>query len=157
MQLLEGVHQGRGQEWAVKWLNNIEHRVSTERWVEWLRRFGDRLLGSPAANNELAARMVQLGDLRIGQVGDVAYETGMRLLTRNPVEPIWEYGGPDAEPPTPVNEEGELKTVTLDELLVMLHQDESLRQMIAQQLGIETDDPEVIIEALINQFNAANQ
>ncbi|WP_414549411.1 hypothetical protein [Anabaena sp. CCY 0017] len=173
-ELLEGVHQARGQDWAQKWLHNIENRVSTERWVEWLRRFGERLLASPTPNNELAARLVQLGDLRVGEVGDVAYEIGMQLLTRNQGEPIWEYDGPDAVHTTlpsqddyPVEEEinqeanspndEATQTVTLDELLVMLQQDQSLRQQIAQQLAIETDDPQIIIQELINQYHAPSQ
>jgi hypothetical protein len=171
-QLLEGVHQARGQAWAQKWLDNIEHRVSTERWIEWLQRFGDRLLASPSPNNELASRMVQLGELDVGEVGDVAYDIGMQLLTRNSGEPIWEYDGPDAEPANfleseqtandqeevlAVDElpEGEFQTITLDQLLVLLEQDENLRNQIAQQLGTETDDPQMIIQALINQYHAA--
>ncbi|MBW4644047.1 MAG: hypothetical protein KME23_13845 [Goleter apudmare HA4340-LM2] len=172
-ELLEGVHQARGQAWAQKWLHNIEHRISTERWVEWLRRLGEKLLASPAPNNELAARLVQLGDLGVGEVGDVAYEIGMQLLTRNQGEPIWEYAGPDAvstnflpqesdsasqethsEESSP---EGEYQTVSLEELFVMLQQDENLCQQMAQQLALDTNDPEVIVQALINQFYAANE
>lgn len=95
-QLLLGVQQSRGKEWAQKWLKNIEHRVTTERWVEWLRRFGERLLASPAPNNQLAGQLVQLGELGIGEVGDVAYDIGMLVLSKIPGEPIWEYDGPDA-------------------------------------------------------------
>jgi hypothetical protein len=207
-ELLEGVHQARGQAWALKWLHNIEHRISTERWLEWLRHFSEKLLASSSPNNELASRMVDLGELEVGEVGDAAYDIGMQLLTRNVSEPVWEYEGPDAintTPPTeqttsarPVAEletlpknklptdpvpaveletppeeelqtdpvpaveletppEEELQTVTLDELFVMLQQDETLRQQISQQLGIETDDPQLIVEELFNQFQAANQ
>ncbi|MEC4811762.1 MAG: hypothetical protein SAK29_00510 [Scytonema sp. PMC 1069.18] len=170
-QLLEGVHQAKGQAWAQKWLDNIEHRVSTERWLEWLQRFGDRLLSSASPNNELASRMVQLGELDVGEVGDIAYDIGMQLLTRNSGEPIWEYDGPDAEPTNfsesthtagdqgevlAVDElpEGEFQTITLDQLLVLLEQDENLRNQVAQQLGTQTDDPQMIIQALIEQYNA---
>ncbi len=172
-ELLEGVHQVRGQAWAQKWLDKIEHRVPTEHWIEWLRRFGEKLLASSAPNNELAMRLVQLGDLGVGDVGDVAYEIGMQLLTRNQGEPIWEYAGPDGISATPVLEDGysvteetdvteitpedEQQTITLEELFVMLQQDENLCQQMAQQLALETDDPEAIIQALINQFYAANQ
>ena len=212
-ELLEGVHQARGQAWALKWLHNIEHRISTERWLEWLQRFSEKLLASPAPNNELASRMVDLGELEVGEVGDAAYDIGMRLLTRNVSEPVWEYEGPDAvksrdaitlvsTPPEQTNKaaeleilpkkelstnpapaaeleilpkkelptdpahaiaeletvpEEELQTVTLDELFVMLQQDEGLRQQISQQLGIETDDPQLIVQELFNQFQAANQ
>ena len=171
-ELLQGVHQARGEVWAQKWLHNIEHRISTEDWVEWLKRFGDRLLASPAPNNEIAARLVQLGELSIGEIGDVAYSIGMQLLTRNQGEPVWEYEGPDAfstissEPTAPISEsvdtpenppEGEYQTVTLEELFVMLQQDENLRQQIAQQLAIETDDPEVLVQALVNQLYPAGE
>ena len=174
-ELLEGVHQARGQAWALKWLKNIENRVSTERWIDWLDSFGDKLLASPTPNNELASRMVQLGELEIGDVGDLAYDIGMELLTRNQSDPIFEYEGPDSDANTSpmtqkssqtleikkeeINEEnlpeGEYQTVSLEELYEMIKQDENLRQMIAQQLGVKTDDPEVIMQKLINQYYEA--
>lgn len=172
-ELLQGVHQARGEAWARKWLHNVEHRIPTERWVEWLGRFGDRLLASPTPNNEMAARLVQLGELGIGEVGDVAYSIGMQLLTRNQGEPIWEYEGPDVvsttlplEPTALVSEsadppenlpEGEYQTVTLEELFVMLQEDENLRKQIAQQLAVETDDPQVLVQELISQLYPAGQ
>lgn len=172
-ELLEGVHQARGQAWALKWLHNIEERVPIERWKEWLRRFGERLLASPTPNNELAYRMVQLGELEVGEVGDEAHNIGMQLLTRNQSEPIWEYDGPDFELKTtaPPNisdrqlesatqlstPEGEFQSISLEQLFVMLQQDENLRLEVAQQLGIETKDPEVIVQALLNQFYTDNQ
>ncbi|WGV28701.1 hypothetical protein [Halotia branconii] len=185
-ELLEGVHQARGQAWAQKWLHNIEHRVSSDRWIEWLQRFGERLIASPTPNNELAARLVQLGELGIGEVGNTAYDIGMQVLRRNQSEPIWEYEGPDAVSETYLPEEnylpqenyllqnelnqqenipaveesfpaeGEYQTVSLEQLFVMLQQDENLRQQVAQQLAIETDDPQVIVQELINQY-AANE
>lgn len=175
-ELLEGVHQARGQAWAIKWLHNIEHRIPTERWIEWLGLLGERLLASPTPNNELAARLVQLGELGVGEVGDVAYDIGMQLLTRNQGgEPIWEYAGPDAfsesspqesdsvasaadttDTADNLSDEG-YQTVTLEQLFVMMQQDETLCQQVAQQLGLETNDPQVIIQALINQYHAANQ
>ncbi|MDJ0734282.1 MAG: hypothetical protein QNJ47_09445 [Nostocaceae cyanobacterium] len=186
-ELLEGVHQGREQTWALKWLHNLENRVTTARWVEWLNNFGQRLLASTTPNNELASRMVALGELNIGEVGDVAYDIGMQLLTRNQGEAIWEYEGPDASatqqlagetfpedlrpqqesiiPGAQENlqeegeggEEEEFQTITLDELSIMLEQDSNLRQLMAQQLGIETDDPQVIIQALVTQLEADGQ
>ena len=173
-ELLEGVHQARGQAWTQKWLHNIEHRVSEERWVEWLKKFGEKLLDAPTPNNELASRLVQLGELGVGDISSLAYDVGMRLLTRNQqVEPILEYSGPDAaientttrpeENMLPegqpeqgaTDSEGEYETITLEELMNLMQQDVNLRSQIAQQLGIETDDPEEIIKALINQHHAA--
>lgn len=175
-ELLEGVHQARGEAWAQKWLDNIEHRVPQQRWVEWLKKFGDKLYAAPTPNNELASRLVQLGELGVGEVSNVAYDLGMRLLTRNQVEPIWEYEGPDAEVESAAavdeesmaqaaqaqqaeqdegDAEGEYQTITLEELMDLMQDDGNLRAQIAQQLGIETDDPEVIVQALVNQYNAA--
>ncbi|WP_244141900.1 hypothetical protein [aff. Roholtiella sp. LEGE 12411] len=171
-ELLQGVHQARGQAWALKWLHNIEHRIPTERWIEWLRRFGERLLASPTPNNEIAARLVQLGELGVGEIGDVAYDIGMQMLTRNQGEPIWEYEEPDTLSMMPSEEtsptlieldatenlsEEEYQSVTIEELFVMLQQDKNLCQQMAQQLAIETDDPQIIVDALLNQFYAASQ
>ncbi|TAF10154.1 MAG: hypothetical protein EAZ77_03830 [Nostocales cyanobacterium] len=159
-ELLTGIHQARGQAWAQKWLHKLEYRVSTQRWLDWLNQFGDRLLASKKPNNELAARLVQLGELGVGEVGDLAYQIGMQLLTRTQGEPIWEYDGPDAVSKIPADEnlpEGEYQTVTWDELLVMLQENENLRQQIAQDLGMETDEPQMIIQRLIHQSQVVDQ
>ncbi|MEO1431244.1 MAG: hypothetical protein AAFV71_19720 [Cyanobacteria bacterium J06633_8] len=171
-ELLEGVHQARGQAWAEKWLQNIKHRVPEERWLEWLRKFGDKLLAAASPNNELASRLVQLGELGVGNVSNLAYDIGMQLLTRNQAEPIWEYEGPDAKTEAPQEDvtpqateqqaeqlqsdaEGEYQTITLEELMDLMQDDVNLRAQIAEQLGIETDDPDAIIQALLNQYHTA--
>ncbi|WP_041458249.1 hypothetical protein [Anabaena sp. 90] len=164
-ELLEGVHQVKGETWAQKWLHNLEHRVSTQQWLEWLNRFGDRLLASSKPHNELAARLVQLGELGVGEISNLSYDIGMKVLTGNPGEPVWEYEGPDAVENNlliPANTEenlpeGEYKTVSLDELLMMLQQDETLCEQISQQLGVETNNPEEIIQVLVSQYNEANE
>ncbi|MBO1055795.1 MAG: hypothetical protein HEQ27_04365 [Dolichospermum sp. JUN01] len=164
-ELLAGVHQVKGQTWAQKWLHNLEHRVSTQQWLEWLNRFGDRLLASSKPHNELAARLVQLGELGVGEISNLSYNIGMKVLTVNPGEPVWEYEGPDAVKNNlliPANTEenlpeGEYKTVSLDELLMMLQQDETLCEQISQQLGVETNNPEEIIQVLVSQYNEANE
>ncbi len=51
--------------------------------------------------------------------------------------------------------EGEYQTITLEELMELMQDDVNLRAQIAQQLGIETDDPEVIVQALVNQYHTA--
>ncbi|MBD2356409.1 tetratricopeptide repeat protein [Tolypothrix sp. FACHB-123] len=82
-QLLEGVQQARGRQWALKYLERMEHRIPDERWIDWLLSFGERLLNSPAPNHQLAARLIQLGELGIGRIGDLAYDIGLSLLKRN--------------------------------------------------------------------------
>ncbi|NJL10460.1 MAG: tetratricopeptide repeat protein, partial [Calothrix sp. SM1_7_51] len=88
-ELLEGVYQARGQQWALKFLARMENRISQDRWLQWLESFGERLLTSSAPNYQLAERMVQLGELEVGVVGDFAYEIGTELLTRGFGEANW--------------------------------------------------------------------
>ncbi|MBD2692388.1 CHAT domain-containing protein [Anabaena catenula] len=85
-ELLEGVHQARGQQWALKYLQRMEPRITVERWLDWLLIFGEKLLASPAPNSLIATRMVQLGELGIGHVGELAYDIGIQLLRRNFVQ-----------------------------------------------------------------------
>ncbi|HEY9803870.1 MAG TPA: tetratricopeptide repeat protein [Leptolyngbyaceae cyanobacterium] len=85
-QLLQGVEQGRGQQWAIKFLQRMEDRISVERWIDWLLLFGEKLLISPAPNQYLGRQMVQLGELGIGQVGELAYDIGIRLLNKDFIE-----------------------------------------------------------------------
>ncbi|MBW4562510.1 MAG: tetratricopeptide repeat protein [Mojavia pulchra JT2-VF2] len=82
-QLLEGVHQARGKQWALKYLQRMENRINEDRWIDWLLSFGEKLFNSPAPNQHLASQMIQLGELGIGRIGELAYDIGIRLLTRN--------------------------------------------------------------------------
>ncbi|MEH2069878.1 MAG: tetratricopeptide repeat protein [Nostoc sp.] len=86
IQLLEGVHQARGRQWALRYLQRIENRISAERWIAWLVMFGETLLASPTPNQQLATQMVQLGELGIGRIGDLAYEIGIRLMQNLPTQ-----------------------------------------------------------------------
>lgn len=169
-QLLEGVRHGWQPDRVLRWFEGLKGRTTEAEWVAWLRRFGERVLASPALNNELAARLLLLGEQTraapsLQEIGELAHNIGMQLLDKNPGEPIWEYEGPDASPLIPVSqggeqiqqEEAQVETITLDDLLARLEQDPNLIQLIAQQVGIETTDPQVIIEALINQFDTTNQ
>jgi tetratricopeptide (TPR) repeat protein len=168
-QLLEGVMHSWQQDRVLRWFEALKGRTTYGEWVAWLNRFGERVLASPAPNNELAARLVQLGEMLLSipslrEIGEAAYGIGMRLLDRNPGEPIWEYEGPDAPPLAPFQgeeqnnqEAAQPEAITLDELLVRMQEDVNLVQVIAQQLGIETTDPHLIIQEVINQLNAANQ
>ncbi len=175
-QLLEGVAHSWQQDRILQWFEKLKGRISYGEWVAWLRRFGDRVLASPAPNNELATRLVLLGEMALSfpsiqEIGEVAYDIGRQLLTRETGGTVWEYEGPDANAteftlplvsayeggePTPP-EEAELEPITLDELLVRMQQDPNLVQVIAQQFGLETNDPQVIIQEVINQLTVADQ
>jgi CHAT domain-containing protein/tetratricopeptide (TPR) repeat protein len=85
-QLLQGVEQGRGEQWAIKFLQRMEDRISVDRWIDWLLLFGEKLLMSPAPNHYLGRQMVQLGELAIGKVGELSYDIGIRLLNKEFIE-----------------------------------------------------------------------
>ncbi|HAG83417.1 MAG TPA: hypothetical protein DCL61_20290 [Cyanobacteria bacterium UBA12227] len=178
-QLLEGVAHGWQQARVVKFFDGLNGRTTTAEWVAWLDRFGEGVLASRASNHELALRMVQLGEIiestvSLREIGEAAYQIGSQVLTREHTGLVWEYDGPDAEPKlsAPVidsagdstiqqlptfEEVPQGEVITVDELLIRLQNDPNLVQVIAQQLGIETSDPQVILQEVIKQLDAAEQ
>jgi tetratricopeptide (TPR) repeat protein len=168
-QLLEGIAHGWHEGRILKFFQQLEERGKQRYWVEWLERFGSKVLASPAPNQQLAARMMRLGELAqsfaaIEQIGEASYSIGRQLYNRNLGTVVWEYDGPDVEVPTSPTTDSEtafggegLETLTVEELLTRLQQDEALVAQMAQQLGLETSDPQVIIQAMIEQFQAAQQ
>jgi hypothetical protein len=105
MQLLEGVAHGWQQPRAIGFFNKIRQRVRKSDWLEWLEKFGQNLLAAPVPNYELAGRMVQLGQLDCGEIGDLAGDYGAQLLNRQAEEfnggllPIMEFSSLDENMP----------------------------------------------------------
>jgi hypothetical protein len=213
MQLLEGVAHGWQQPRAIGFFNKIRHRVRKSDWLEWLDRFGGNLLDSPAPNYELAGRMVQLGQLDCGDIGDKAAEYGSRLLNFHQEElpmdllPIIEFDSPmgdyfdddddrfDEEepietgymgssnnaqtraygeellidaPPLPESSRSsqiepaadpamETREITLEEFAEMLAKDPTLVAELATQFGVETTDPQVIVNAVMAQMQTQQE
>ncbi|NEU71480.1 tetratricopeptide repeat protein [Hassallia byssoidea VB512170] len=102
LELLAGVNDGWSRRRVRGFLD--ANKIAQAGLVEWLRGFGERLLVSNALNAELAARMVQLGELDVGDVGEVARDIGMRLLRGGETN---RRGAEDAEE----GEEGEVKAL----------------------------------------------
>jgi hypothetical protein len=159
-QLLEGVGHGWDQQRVSRWFEGLQGRITEADWVAWLRRFGERVLASAAPNDELAMRLVHLADQvhsipSLHELGNVAYQIGSQLLNRT--QPFPDVASLEPEGEQTDEDTSGTETITLDELLVRLQQDPNLLQVVAQQLGIETNEPQVIIEELLNQFSAAAQ
>jgi hypothetical protein len=203
MQLLEGVAHGWQQPRAIGFFNKIRQRVRKSEWLEWLERFGNNLIQAPVPNYELAGRMVQLGQLDCGEIGDLAGEYGVRLLNRQAEEfsgnllPIMEFsdattdldelpfdlsydGSIDsqdrqfgevplellidhdpmsspparslAQPSAAEQPSSETREITLEEFSAMLYKDPDLVAELAEQFGIETTDPQVIINTVVAQM-----
>jgi hypothetical protein len=90
MQLLEGVTHGWQQPRVIKFFQRVKQRAPKSQWVTWLNGFGYRLLNSNDPNEELARKMILLGELDCGEVTTLAGEFGHQILGKI-------YGGVDEE------------------------------------------------------------
>ncbi|NEN89177.1 MAG: tetratricopeptide repeat protein [Okeania sp. SIO3H1] len=158
-QLLEGVVQGWQSERVQRFFDELGERGKPELWQEWLQRFGERLLVSPKPNDELAQRMVGFAELTrslpsLQSLGAMANNIGTQLLSRDDSGAVWEYDGPDVgvspRPQTFVGEEKD--DDTMSELVVKLQENPNLLATVAQQLGVQTSDPRVVIQAMVSQL-----
>ncbi|WP_094671632.1 tetratricopeptide repeat protein [Hydrocoleum sp. CS-953] len=158
-QLLEGIAQGWYSERVKNFFDDLGERGKPELWEEWLKRFGERLLASPKPNDELAQRMVRFAHLTrslpsLQSLGNLANNIGSELLSRDDSGAIWEYDGPDAgvsPPPQPSLTENQ-ENEALENLVVKLQENPNLLATVAQQLGIQTSDPRVVIQAMVSQL-----
>jgi hypothetical protein len=80
MQLLEGVSHGWQQPRAIEFFRKIRQRAPKSQWIDWMNAFGDRSVKSASPNEELARRMIQLGDLDCSEVTSLAGEYGHQIL-----------------------------------------------------------------------------
>jgi len=175
-QLLDGVAHGWHEGRIVKFFEQLGDLGKSRHWVPWLQRFGDKVLASPTPNLQLADRLLRLGSMaqsfsQTAPIGEAAYAIGRQLYTRESGAAIWEYDGFDDNagfidasgengyPLTldPSNLDPELETITLEELLVRLQGDPDLLQQLSGQLGVTPDNPQAIIDAMIERFQAAQE
>lgn len=80
MQLLEGVSHGWQQPRAIEFFRKIKQRAPKSQWIAWMNSFGDQAVNSPTPNEELARRMIQLGDLDCSEVTSLAGDYGHQIL-----------------------------------------------------------------------------
>ncbi|MDJ0659625.1 MAG: tetratricopeptide repeat protein [Crocosphaera sp.] len=179
-QLLDGVAHGWHEGRILKYFEDLGERGKAKLWVAWLERFGEKALSSAAPNLQLAARMMRLGELaqsfqKIEPIGQAAYDIGRKLYTREADSAVWEYVGPDTKvtdvmqteikpptleeslgqnPPPPPSQPPQTETISIEELTARLQQDAELASHLSQQLGIESTDPQTLVDTLISQFEA---
>ncbi|MEM1173146.1 MAG: tetratricopeptide repeat protein [Cyanobacteria bacterium P01_H01_bin.35] len=158
-QLLEGIAQGWSPERVKNFFDDLGERGKPELWEEWLQRFRERLLASPKPNDELAQRMVRFASLTrslpsLQSLGNLANNIGTELLSRDDSGAIWEYDGLDAGvSPTPQPSIAESQeNEALENLVVKLQENPNLLGTVAQQLGVQTSDPRVVIQAMVSQL-----
>jgi tetratricopeptide (TPR) repeat protein len=179
-QLLDGVAHGWHEGRILKYFEDLGERGKAKLWVSWLERFGEKALASAAPNLQLAARMMRLGELAqsfqsIEPIGKTAYDIGRKLYTREADSAVWEYVGPDSRVtdvmateitppriedslpkaeslPNSQSQPPQTETLTIEELTTRLQQDEALAAQLSQQLGIDSTDPQTLIDTLITQL-----
>jgi tetratricopeptide (TPR) repeat protein len=164
-QLLEGIAHGWHEGRVLKFFEQLGERGKTRLWVEWLGRFQEKVLGA-TPDLTLAARMMRLGELaqsfpKIEAIGHQSHLIARQIYSQQAGDKevaIWEYGGPDAVPnfeDATLPADVQLETYTLEELITQLDTDAVLAQQIAQDLGLDSPDPQSIIEALLAKFPQA--
>ncbi len=81
------------------------------------------------------------------------------LVEQEPVPPLpteLDVSPVETPPLETVTAQADPTAITLDELLVRLQGDENLVQQVAQRLGLDTQDPQEIIQELVRQINERN-
>jgi tetratricopeptide (TPR) repeat protein len=161
MQLMEGIGHGWHEGRILKFFEKLGERGKAKPWMAWIERFGEKVMASEASNQMLGARMMRLGELgqniiKVQKIAEVSYQVGQKIYSKNTEDNIWEYGGPDANvtPDTvmPSDDGMGMETLTIEQLLERLQEDPNLAQVLAKQLGIETIEPQQIIDTLVQQF-----
>lgn len=82
MSFLEGVDRGKSQvlqEWE-----KLKQDYSEEQWIAWLKRFGQKVTQSSEPNENLAERLIRLGEVGCGELGEVAKAIGEQLQPASP-------------------------------------------------------------------------
>ncbi|NJL01235.1 MAG: hypothetical protein HC910_11995 [Spirulinaceae cyanobacterium SM2_1_0] len=159
-QLLEGVAHGWDGGRVEQFFDHTRDRAKISHWLDWLQRYGERLTTAATPDPELAKRLEQLAAQvqrtpHLVEFGASAQAIAQQLRTRQTTGVVWEYDGPDSifsrgTPQEPLTTPGQpgVETLTLDELFERLQIDPELRRRIAAQVGVESDDPLVIVQAL---------
>jgi len=118
-QLLEGIAYGWQPGRIQRFFDTLEERGQKEGWLDWLERYGTRVLSAPNRDRELGRRMVKLGEQTHAlpansparKIGAIASRIGSELLSQSPTtaNEIWQYDGPDLQgatlPPPPATED----------------------------------------------------
>ncbi|MDC0832133.1 tetratricopeptide repeat protein [Geitlerinema sp. CS-897] len=83
LQLLDGVSQGWDRVKIDRFFDALADRASEDRWMAWLRQFGNARTQDETPQAELGRRMVQLSDRSSRPVALLAGNIGHQLLARS--------------------------------------------------------------------------
>jgi tetratricopeptide (TPR) repeat protein len=155
-QLLEGVANGWQENRIEPFFEKLDPKFTLEIWLDWLQRYRIKLLSSSAPHNHFAARMIILGEKTaslpfLRGIGYLAYEIGKELLNQGKNNLLAEslLHHPDNYN---INEDDQhSESVSLGDVLHLLQNDTDFAEDTARQLGIDTIDPGVIMEKIVQE------
>lgn len=160
-QLLQGVANGWLENRVEQFFEKLEPRkITLEIWLDWLQRYRIKLLSSPVPNNHFAARMIILGEITaslpfLRAIGDLAYEIGKELLNRaenNPLaESLVHQIDNDSSDHSVIEDEETSEAISLGDVLHLLQNNSDFAEDTARQLGIDTLDPGIIMEKIVQE------
>lgn len=157
-QLLQGVANGWQENRIEQFFEKLTPKITVEIWLNWLQRYRNQLMASPAPHYHFAARMIILGEVTaslpfLRPVGDLAYEIGTELLNRRENNPIVESLRSRLHTENETETENELteSASSLGDVLSLLQSNPEFAENTAKELGINTVDPGMIMEKLVQE------
>ncbi|MGI0482366.1 tetratricopeptide repeat protein [Geminocystis sp. CENA526] len=157
-QLLQGVANGWQENRIEQFFEKLSPKITVETWLAWLQRYRNQLMASPAPHYHFAARMIILGEVTaslpfLRPIGDLAYEIGTELLNRRQNNPMVESLRSRLNPDNETDRENELNesASSLGDVLSLLQNNPEFAENTAKELGINTVDPGVIIEKIVQE------
>ncbi|WP_237741278.1 tetratricopeptide repeat protein [Geminocystis herdmanii] len=157
-QLLQGVANGWQENRIEQFFEKLTPRITVEIWLDWLQRYRNQLMASPAPHYHFAARMIILGEVTaslpfLRPVGDLAYEIGTELLNRRENNPIVESLRSRLNTENETETENELteSASSLGDVLSLLQNNPEFAENTAKELGINTVDPGMIMEKIVQE------
>ncbi|BAQ65956.1 tetratricopeptide repeat protein [Geminocystis sp. NIES-3709] len=159
-QLLQGVANGWQENRIEQFFEKLTPRITVEIWLDWLQRYRNQLMASPAPHYHFAARMIILGEVTaslpfLRPVGDLAYEIGTELLNRRQNNPIVESLRSRLNQDTENDPDKDLELTesasSLGDVLSLLQNNPEFAENTAKELGINTVDPGMIMEKIVQE------
>ncbi|BAQ62410.1 TPR domain protein [Geminocystis sp. NIES-3708] len=159
-QLLEGVVNGWQENRIEQFFQKLQPKITVEIWLDWLQRYRNKLVVSPAPHNHFAARMIILGEKTaslpfLRAVGDLAYEIGKELLNRaennSLAESLRHNLNNDSQDSNVIENQENSEPISLGDVLHLLQNDPDFAEDTARQLGIDTKDPGIIMEKIVQE------
>jgi tetratricopeptide (TPR) repeat protein len=160
-QLLKGVINGWQNTRIEKFFHKLEHRITIEEWLDWLQRYERKLLSSSAPNYQLAVRMIALGKVIanvnfLKPIAKLSSEIGEKLLDQHGNNSLVESLRSHLLSPPSSSELNQSYNSSLQEttsnsgeIFFLLQQDHEFAAKIARKLGLQTINPDVIINKLL--------